>query len=364
MSHPGHPPSRLGQTAPPPANSGPACPTTRSSVTPLAEIINSQDESVHDAISARTFLDKIQHMILGEPLMAEHLSHALFYITQMKGVTPTVYLAICSAVYLVQELSASATAQAVIKDVSSKLENLLVVAISPQVAKILLAADSLMDTNQKLESVVEGIPKNSGCVTDYGSQADTPTLDLQLQSLASDTTYIKEAIINLKMLAKTQSPFSLSPYSNLTTDLARAHTAVKERQILLDLDHDHPTIKGDMKKEDLVKLLKNAVDTLESLESPKLQLKSVACLQNQGIILEMNSCEAANWIRNPTNRTTFVNELGGKIRLTDRLYHVVVPFFPISADITDPTTLRDIEKENDIPTNTVATAKWAKDPMK
>ncbi|KIK13671.1 hypothetical protein PISMIDRAFT_17819 [Pisolithus microcarpus 441] len=382
MSHPGRPPSRLGQAAPPPSNGGPTRPTTRSSTTPLAEIINSQDENVRDALSARNFLDKIQYTIPGEPMTAEHLSQALFYITQMKGITPTARSAIRSAAYPVQDLSASATAQAIIKDISSKLENSLVAAISPQVAKILSAADSLKDTNQKLESSIEGIPRSSGCVTDYGSQTDTTALDSQLQALVSNTTSIKEAIIDLKTMAKTQSPLTPSPYRdallaqhhdttttahlpvNPTSDLARAHAAIKERQILLDPDRDHPTINSDMKKEDLVKLLKNAVDTIETLESPKLQLKSITRLQNQGIVLEMNSREAANWIRNPTNRLTFIKELGGKIRIKDRLYHVVVPFFPISADITDASTMRDIERENDIPVNAIVTAKWVKDPTK
>ncbi|KAI6017998.1 hypothetical protein BKA83DRAFT_4109147, partial [Pisolithus microcarpus] len=382
MSHPGRPPSRLGQAAPPPSNGGPTCPMTRSSTTPLAEIINSQDENVRDALSARNFLDKIQYTILGEPMTAEHLFQALFYITQMKGITPMARSAICSAAYPVQDLSASATAQAIIKDILSKLENSLVAAISPQVAKILSAADSLKDTNQKLESSIEGIPRSSGCVTDYGSQTDTTALDSQLQALVSDTTSIKEAVIDLKTMAKTQSPLTPSPYHdallaqhhdttttahlpvNPTSDLARAHAAIKERQILLDPDCDHPTINSDMKKEDLVKLLKNAVDTIETLESPKLQLKSITHLQNQGIVLEMNSCEAANWIRNLTNRLTFIKELGGKIRIKDRLYHVVVPFFPISTDITDASTMRDIERENDIPVNAIVTAKWVKDPTK
>ncbi|KAI6131252.1 hypothetical protein EV401DRAFT_2065812 [Pisolithus croceorrhizus] len=220
--------------------------------------------------------------------------------------------------------------QAVIKDVSSKLENSLVAAISPQVAKILSAANSLKDTNQKLESTVDGIPRNSGPATPI------PGLQHHLHPrgnhLPQDTGEDPHAISPPQHSVSTTlwNPHHCTPLANLTTDLTRAHAAIKDRKILLDPDHDHPTIKGDMKKEDLIKLLMNAVDTLESLESPKLQLKSVTCLQIQGIILKMNSHEAANWLRNPTNRTTFINKPGGKIRLKDRLYHVVVPFFPIS----------------------------------
>ncbi|KAI6112331.1 hypothetical protein EV401DRAFT_2074808 [Pisolithus croceorrhizus] len=130
-----------------------------------------------------------------------------------------------------------------------------------------------------------------------------------------------------------------SPLANPTSDLTGAHAVIKERQILLDPDHDHPSIKSDTKKEDLIRLLKDAMDMLETLESPKLQLKPITCLQNRGIVLEMNSHEAANWIRNATNRPTFINELGGKIKIKDMLYHIVVPFFPISVDITDTATL-------------------------
>ncbi|KIK16497.1 hypothetical protein PISMIDRAFT_636878, partial [Pisolithus microcarpus 441] len=338
---PGRPPTAgrpsqptSAKPAPTPPNEGSTRPVTRSSTLPLEDIINSSDEQVKDAQSGRKFLDGIQYTIPGEPTTAEQVSQALFYITQMKGVTPTIRSAIRSAAYLVLELSASTAAHAIVKEVSSKLEQTVVAAISPQIAKILSVADTLND----------------------------------------------EAIDNLKVLAKTRPNLAPTPYrdalvsqhnevtaetqAQLTMNIARAHAAIKERQILLDPERDHPLIKGNILKEDLVKLIKQALETLETNDGPKLQLKSLTRLQNQGIVIELNSQEATEWVRNPPNKFLFTEELGGKIRIKDRQYHIVVPFFPVSTDLTDPTTLREIESENDLPANAIGNAKWVKDPTK
>lgn len=385
MSHPGRPPSRLNHQATAhqasaPPNDNLTRPATRSSTIPLADIINNPDENVRDAQMGRSFLDKIHYTIPGEPMTAEHLSQALFYITQMKGITLVIRSAIRSAAYLVQDLSTSTATQTIINEITAKLENSLVAAISPQVAKILTAADSLIDTNSKLETTIEALPRNAGCVTDSTPQADPTSLDVQLHSLMTDTSSIKEAIDDLRLLAKAQPPPNPTPYRDaLTTHLplpssppsthpastlARAHAAIKERQILLDPDPDHPQLKSGTKKEDLAKLLQDALVAIETPDSPKLQLRSLVRLQNQGLVLEMNSREAADWIKSPPNRSNLLEKLGGKIRIKDRLYHIIVPFLPVSVDITDTLTLRHIEQENDLPDHAISHAKWVKDPTK
>ncbi|KAI6133916.1 hypothetical protein EV401DRAFT_2177205 [Pisolithus croceorrhizus] len=385
MSHLGRPPSRLSQQATAhqatmAPNDSSSHPTTRSSTIPLMDIINNPDESIWDPQTARSFLDKIQYMVPGEPMMAKHLSQALFYITQLKGITPLICSAVCSAAYLVQDLAMSTTTQTIIKEVTTKLENSLVAAISPQVAKILMAVEPLTDTNNKLEASIEVLAKKPGCVSDLAPQTDPTMLDTHLHSLITDTTSIKEAIDDLRMLAKTQPTPAPTPYhdalamhlpasgtsppTNLEANLARAHAAIKERQILLDPDPDHPRLANGKTKEDLVKSLQAALEATETPNSPKLQLRSLTCLQNQGIVLKMNSKEAAEWIKNPLNRVTFLEKLRGKTRVKDRLFHIIIPFFPILADITDTSTLRNIEQENDIPDQAIAHTKWIKDPTK
>ena len=124
--------------------------------------------------------------------------------------------------------------------------------------------------------------------------------------------------------------------SNPTTqgaDQARGRSAIKQRQLLMDPDSDHPTIKSDTSIEDLVKTFQKALDSLNTNSSPPLQIRLIFRLRKQGLVLELSDAEAAAWLREPATRLDFTTKLGGKIRLKDRQYNIVVPFFPISTDI-------------------------------
>ena len=101
----------------------------------------------------------------------------------------------------------------------------------------------------------------------------------------------------------------------------------------MDPDSDHPTIKSDTSIEDLVKTFQKALDSLNTNSSPPLQIRLIFRLRKQGLVLELSDAEAAAWLREPATRLDFTTKLGGKIRLKDRQYNIVVPFFPISTDI-------------------------------
>ncbi|KAI6105271.1 hypothetical protein EV401DRAFT_1873773, partial [Pisolithus croceorrhizus] len=111
-------------------------------------------------------------------------------------------------------------------------------------------------------------------------------------------------------------------------------------------------------------MLKEAIASVETIDSPPIQIKSLARLRNQGIVLELNSPEAVMWVKNPLNKLIFIEQLGGNIQIKDRLFNIIVPFLPISTDISDPAMLRNIKRENDIDASTVMQVKWIKDPSK
>ncbi|KAI6118551.1 hypothetical protein EDD16DRAFT_1707344 [Pisolithus croceorrhizus] len=177
---------------------------------------------------------------------------------------------------------------------------------------------------------------------------------------------VKDAIDDLKMLAKVAQPPASSPYckallsnshstptpqQQAPTNTIRAHVAIREHQVLLDPDTDHPQINNNMSKESMVNMLKQAISSVVTIDSPQIQIKSITKLCNQGILLELNSVEAATW-------------LSSKIRIKDRQYNVVVPFLPVPTDISDPATLQNIEHENNIPEGAINMARWIKDPSK
>ena len=148
------------------------------------------------------------------------------------------------------------------------------------------------------------------------------------------------------------------------TDYARASAAIKDRQILLDVDPDHPTLRKDLTKRELIDFIQKAIAKLDPTNSPTIQIKAIATTKNGSPILELNSPEAATWLKDPIRKRTFLDHLGGKVQVKERLYQLVVPFLPTSVKTDDSMTLRAIERESDLTTHSIARMKWIKDPSR
>ena len=79
-------------------------------------------------------------------------------------------------------------------------------------------------------------------------------------------------------------------------DQARGQSTIKQRQLLMDPDSNHPTIKSDTSIKDLVKTFQKALDLLNTDSSPPpptLQIQLIFRLHNQGLVLELSDTEAA-----------------------------------------------------------------------
>ena len=147
-----------------------------------------------------------------------------------------------------------------------------------------------------------------------------------------------------------------------TTDYARANAAVKERQILLDIEPDHPTLRKNLTKRELIDFVQKAIAKLDPTNAPIVQIKAIATTKNGSPILELNNSEAAAWLKDPTRKRAFLDHLGGKVQVKERSYQLVVPFLPITVKTDDSATLRAIERESDLTTHSITRMKWIKDP--
>ncbi|KIN97232.1 hypothetical protein M404DRAFT_160919 [Pisolithus tinctorius Marx 270] len=103
---------------------------------------------------------------------------------------------------------------------------------------------------------------------------------------------------------------------------------------------------------------------VDCINGPGPQLKSIACLRKNCILLELNSQESATWIRDTPNRNAFLEKLGGTAMIKDRQYSIVIPFLPITTDLDSPDTLHRMENKNNIQTGLILCIKWIKDPTK
>ncbi|KIO12024.1 hypothetical protein M404DRAFT_125328, partial [Pisolithus tinctorius Marx 270] len=322
---------------PGPCTSGVAPPgkITRSSSIPLKDIINNPDVEIKDVEAARTLLDQV-YMIHGEPAMPEHISQVLFYISQAKGINNTLQSIIHATAFLVRELTVLALANSITRAVADKLDSMVLIAISPHVQSL---ADDVGTVKSALEEVKNLLRSNAPPAPFPASYRDTLT-------------------------SATANPNQILLGTCPTSEHARAHVAIKERQILIELNSDHPLLNNTTRRETSVDLIKQAIDTVDHVDGPGLQLKSIAHICNNCILLELNSQESTAWIKDMPSRTTFLEKLGGTAMIKDRQYGIVIPFLPVTTELDNPGTLCEMENENNILTGLILHIKWIKDPTK
>jgi len=154
------------------------------------------------------------------------------------------------------------------------------------------------------------------------------------------------------------------PHKYPLIDYTRGNTTIKERQLLVDVDPDHPNIKEDSPRNEVITFLQQALTPLEDDSAPSLKIKALTKLRNGGLVLELPSTEAVKWIKDPLRKANFLRKLDGKARIKDRLFNVVVPFVPVFTDLSDPDIQRKIEQENGLPEDSVSSIKWIKDPSR
>ncbi|KAI5998393.1 hypothetical protein F5J12DRAFT_914688 [Pisolithus orientalis] len=250
--------------------------TTRSSGLPIEDIINDPDAEIKDTDSARKFLDQL-YTVHGDPITPEHLSQALFYISQSKTVNSTTRSAIRTTAYLVRDLAALAIAESITKAVSSKLDASVLIAISPHIGKIMSTAEKLETANEQITTLSAEIAKNAGTHDTTAGDTSLELLEGKVQKLTDDVGSIKTAIEEVKDHLKTQTPPAPfpTPYRDAlatytanpnqiplgkhpTQEHAKAHAAIRDRQILIDPDRDHPISNDSTKRETAIDLIKQA----------------------------------------------------------------------------------------------------------
>ncbi|KZV82676.1 hypothetical protein EXIGLDRAFT_626687, partial [Exidia glandulosa HHB12029] len=93
-----------------------------------------------------------------------------------------------------------------------------------------------------------------------------------------------------------------------------------------------------------------------------LKCTSVSKLRNRGVLLNFASKEAALWVRK--NGSAFAAAFDASVIVRDRGYQVLIKNVPVETDISNPDTLRAIERENDLPTDSFLRANWIRPIMR
>jgi hypothetical protein len=147
------------------------------------------------------------------------------------------------------------------------------------------------------------------------------------------------------------------------TDEAVARSAIRARQVLLDLIPGNKTFPPNLSHADTVAKLREALKTTLPPGGTG-DIKALLQLRNGGLMVEMDSEETANRLKNSEDRNKFLKALDHAVTIKDRTYTVIVQYLPIHMQIDRPGLLRLIESKNELEDNSLISMRWVKPPNK
>ena len=87
-------------------------------------------------------------------------------------------------------------------------------------------------------------------------------------------------------------------------------------------------------------------------------------LARGGVLFNLNSVEAASWIRRPNVREAFMGKFGGMSRMRDIECKVLGEFIPVGFDPDAVGATARIEEDSGLEANSIIRMSWAKAPAR
>ncbi|KAI5992804.1 hypothetical protein EDD15DRAFT_2442092 [Pisolithus albus] len=397
------------------------CNNTRStSHASFKDPLTAQISTVTDQASGLRYLQKREFLPVGEPLTLSKLSTALHLVAQLPSVPASAIDGIRAIAYLLDHVNTITLSEefqnTVLPSLSETVANHVVASISPHIATLQdsvtklqsgtpqqpnpdhasdqtiaalqLDVTSTRDSIKQLEgklSILDTLHQHlatSGMVAPHSDPSTVERIETAVDLVHSSLTDVNLSIdVLLPSLNATQTQVN-TLHKHLTShpptpsqgptprqplpQPARLYTLAKAetraRQVLF---MPTPTQTLYTKNSDPISItgsISELLITLEDEDSPYVNIKSAVCLNNGNLLLELNSEAAAQWIRTPPVRETLSTKLGIDAVVKVHTFAVVVPFFPVSYDLTDPAFLSEIERENDMPPHSLHSTRWVKNP--
>jgi len=140
-----------------------------------------------------------------------------------------------------------------------------------------------------------------------------------------------------------------------------SRSQVKERQVLIDRDPTDISHLQDLTKHELVakanKALARMVSQLAlSLNDPKAVEAKKLC--NGGVVYELNSTEAAHWVR--LEKTAITDGFGGMSVVREHVISMIVEYVPVSHSPDVVAENRCIEQDSRLKEGSLLATRWIK----
>ena len=276
----------------------------------------------------------------------------------VEGMNSEAKLALQAFATLLQEGESQAQLSSKIADeiarrVESKLEGVIdsgLLKMSDLVDNVLINQRELQDATVALTGKTEALQNLAQEIGNSAKVASATT-----DQISNTMTSYKEALLTVATAAPRVTATQTAKVSEdprLTRDLDR-----KSRQLLIELGRETVESKSASELKDK---LETALSSLEPSPPEGAKIQEINKLRNGGVIIQLVTKEAAEWLREPFNKVAFTEKLDANAYIKERTYPLVVPRVPITFDPQIQEHLREVETINNLAPNTISKARWIK----
>jgi len=203
--------------------------------------------------------------------------------------------------------------------------------------QIFKATNSLTKKTEEINVAVKGIEDKVTKVNDTTAQI-TSTIKTYKDMLMVQPSHPPSTLVNLK----------------LKDDLER-----KVKQILI-IVHSNALNRKSLQKiqikvEEMIVAMDNEIDHPEWVEIVAI---SITC--SKALLLQLNSKQAADWLRDPLIKTKFTEKFAKDSFFIDRTYSIIMPRTPITFDPKREAHMWELEESNSLTPKMIRKAKWIK----
>jgi hypothetical protein len=343
----------------------------RHSPTYKEEAIHMASGSVSQASKAKPHLVAKGYLSQGTEVTYLGLSLILFQIAS-NAKTPLLTDNIKAVAFLLEGLAFDIAADRIFRALDLKLENVLDL--------LTVSASKFEDLQQELAGNIDAFI-NTGTHLMEGNDSARQSLvevteDLQLHvekianapilsAPASTSASVQPDTISNNPLLTYAAAAQRPPPLAHATAVARYDERLRQIVILPDLESPESQGLHMLSELELTTKAKLALDAIQLQDNPapdSTRFVGAKKLAAGTIILDLNSTEAANWLRQPTVRAAFMQRFSATASFKDHEYRVLAEFVPVSFSPDTPDTLRCVESDSGAQEGSIIRAEWAKAP--
>ena len=358
-------------------------PTTRLRSTPVTskrgtrELANAEgtNTDIRTKEEATIFLQSREYLVPDTQADLLTLAHVLFQLGVPTTRTPKI---VTDGIRAVAFLIADAAAQQMAGEITTLVKSQL--------------QDHLGEFNDSVETMRDAVEHVSGATMqltdkidefrkDFQDVADQLTeTTLELSQTTQDLTTKTSSPTPTPTIATTPESTTSPPYQSGPASYAAiasrqidpahadviARSANAEKQILILANKTNPEAPpSDLTEKDLVTKANLALELMDDPGTNKptaITFIAAKKLQNDNVLYQLNSPQAAKWLRNPKVQATFLQSYSSTAHIRNKLYHVIVEFAPTSFLADSPQAHTTLERNNPISPSSVVWSKFVKPP--